>query len=237
MTKVDFSLILACYNEGPTFTKSLDKIFDVLKGLKINWEVVFVEDKSTDNTREVLNKYVGGRKNCTIVLHAKNQGRGRAVADGILKSRGKICGFMDVDCEISPTYLPVFISEIKDGSEMAIATRYYDVHLRSIVRVLASRVYSLLMRLVLNLPFKDTEAGFKFFKRDAALSLINRAHDHGWFWDTEICAIADHDRMKITQVPVLFVKMSNKKSTVHVVSDSWDYALKLWQFRKKYKNL
>lgn len=237
MSKVDFSLVLACYNEGPTFTQSLDKIFNVLRDYKKSWEVIFVEDKSKDDTKQRLLGYIKTVKGCRVVLHSQNMGRGKSVSDGLVKAKGAVCGFMDVDCEISPSYIPLFVSEVESGHDMAIATRYYEKSAKSIVRVVASRGYVIFSKLVLGMPLKDTEAGFKFFNRKKILPILKKTKDNGWFWDTEICARAYLAGLKITELPVLFVKRSDKKSTVNVIRDSLDYAKKLLAFKKEYKIL
>lgn len=237
MPKVDFSLILACYNEGPTFGDNVGKIIGELKKLKIKWEVIFVEDKSTDLTLETLKKIHGKIKNSKLILHKGNEGRGKSVRDGILAAEGEICAFIDVDCEISPTYIPIFIDEIKKGNDMAIATRFYENQPHAMSRLISSKVYSIIVSTFLKAPFADTEAGFKFFKRDKILPVCARTRDKGWFFDTEICMLAHFGGLKISQVPVLFIRREDKKSTVRLIPDSIGYFRKLLQFRSKYKNM
>lgn len=235
MQKIDFSLILPSYNEGPTFEKSVERILKELSSLKQRWEVIFVEDKSTDDTRSEVEKLLLTIPNSRAIYHKKNEGRGRSVADGIIGAKGNICGFMDVDCEISPTYIPIFIGEIKKGNDMTIANRYYEGKFDSISRLLASKVYFKLASVLLKLPFKDTEAGFKFFNREKIMPVLKSTREKGWFWDTEICAVAYLGGLKVSEVPVLFKRRSDKKSTVRIIPDSFDYLLKLMSFRDEIK--
>lgn len=235
MQKIDFSLILPSYNEGPTFKKSVQKILKELTPLKERWEIIFVEDKSTDDTRLEVEKLVLAIPNSRVIYHKKNEGRGKSVVDGILKAKGRICGFMDVDCEISPAYIPIFIREIKKGNDMTIANRYYEGKFNSISRLLASKVYFKLAQFLLNLPFNDTEAGFKFFNREKIMPILKSTKEKGWFWDTEICANAYMSGLKISEVPVLFKRRSDKRSTVRIIPDSIKYLLKLARFRAEIK--
>ena len=234
MTKPDLSLIIPCYNEGPTFEKSIAEIFSVLKRLNYRFEVIFVEDKSTDSTRQSIEKLVDRLPNVRAIYHLKNEGRGKAVSDGIKISQGKVCGFMDVDCEVSPFYIHVFVEEIKRGNDMAIATRFYETN-NGLLRYFASKSYSYLVKKILDLPFADTEAGFKFFDRQKISPVIDKVKDRGWFWDTEICTRAYFDGLKISEVPVLFIRRSDKKSTVKIMPDSLDYFKKALKFRSKVK--
>ncbi|MEX2028597.1 MAG: glycosyltransferase family 2 protein [Candidatus Curtissbacteria bacterium] len=231
---VDFSLIVPCYNEGPTFEDNVVKIVGELKKLKGTWEVIFVEDKSTDDTRKKIEIISSGIKNSKLILHKINTGRGKAVRDGIATAKGTVCGFIDVDCEISPSYIPVFIEEIKKGNDMAIATRYYENQAHALTRLVSSRAYSFIVSILLKTPFADTEAGFKFFNRKKILPVIAKTYDNGWFWDTEVCMTAHFAGLKISQVPVLFIRRDDKKSTVRLIPDSITYFQRLLKFRNEH---
>lgn len=229
MNRFDFSLILPCYNEGPTFEDSVGRIIKSLAGF--NYEIIFVEDKSTDDTCQKVQKFEKALKNSRAIFHKKNVGRGKSVSDGIKAARANICGFMDVDCEISPSYVPLFVKEIKSGTDLAIGKRFYEKGWKTIGRVIASKVYSKIVKLLLRLPFDDTEAGFKFFNRVKIIKVLSDTHDTGWFWDTEVCARSYYYDLKISDVPVLFVRRLDKKSTVNLISDSAGYFIKIIKFR------
>lgn len=231
--KIDLSIILACYNEGPTFEKSVLEIVRVLKKIRKNWEIIFVEDKSDDDTRRTVERLSRKIKNSKAIYHKKNGGRGRSVSDGMLAARGKICGYLDVDLEVSADYIPIFVSEIERGSTMVVGKRFYEAGLKSLSRFLASKIYSYLVRKLLKIPISDTEAGYKFFKKTEILPVLKKVRDHGWFWDTEICARAYFADLTISEVPVLFIKRGDKKSTVKLFSDSWDYLVKIMKFRNQ----
>lgn len=233
MNKYDFSLILPCYNEGPTFEESVGKIVKELNRTKKRWEIIFVEDKSLDETKQTLEKLLKKINGARAIFHKKNMGRGKSVMDGIQASSSPICGFMDVDCEISPSYIPLFIQEVKNGASIAVGKRFYEKGWKSISRVVTSKVYANLVKFLLNLPISDTEAGFKFFNRSRILKIISKTHDHGWFWDTEICARAYYEKIKVSEIPVLFVRRLDKKSTVNLLSDSVNYFTKIIKFRSK----
>lgn len=236
MQKIELSLILPIYNEGPTLAKSIDSVFRVLEKLKISFEIIFVEDKSVDDSLKVIEKVSMGKKNIRIIYHQKNQGRGQSVKDGIFEARGDICGFMDVDCEISPSYIPIFIEEIKKGYDFVVGKRFYDKTFGSISRAASSVIYALIVKLFLKIPIEDTEAGFKFFDRKRILPVIKKTKNKGWFWDTEICARAHFDGLKISQVPVIFRKRADKKSTVRIFSDSLNYLIAIYKFSKELRN-
>ena len=243
MQKVDFSLILACYNESTTFEKSVREIVSVLNNLKRNWEIIFVEDKSTDETKKSVEKLAREIENAQLrqgyagqvraIFHTKNEGRGKSVSDGIKAAKGIICGYLDVDLEVSASYIPLFVEEIEKGSDMVIGKRFYEGNFKSMIRFIASKFYSTLVKTILNIPIEDTEAGYKFFKSHKILPILSKVQDKHWFWDTEICTRAYWKGLKISQVPVLFVKRKDKKSTVKLIPDSWNYLIKLLKFKSE----
>ncbi len=226
-----FSLVLAVFNEGKIFEDSISKIVKVLDKLP-SWEIIFVEDKSTDGSREVLKKILPTVKNARAIFHSKNQGRGRTVSDGIKDARGEVVGFIDVDLEISPDYIPLFIKEIEKGYDVVVGERQYARNVKAGVRVLASTLYSLIVKVLLNLPIKDTESGYKFFRTKNILPVLNQTQDKGWFWDTEIVALSFYQGLKIHDLPVVFKRRMDKQSTVKIFEDSLEYLKRILVFKK-----
>lgn len=231
MKKINFSLILPVFNEGKIFETNIESIYKNLANLKENWEVIFVEDKSTDDSTEILKKISTKLPNTKVILHTKNQGRGKTVSDGIKAAKGTYCGFLDVDLEVSSDYIPLFIKELEKGFDLVVGNRFYEKNLTALTRVISSRGYKLIVRSLLNLPVDDTEAGYKFFQRKKILPVLSKITENGWFWDTEVCARAYWAGLKISQIPVLFIRRVDKKSTVRLLPDTWDYMKKIFEFR------
>ncbi len=231
MNKIQVSIIIPCFNEGPTFERSGEKIFEELKKLKANWEIIFVEDKSIDYTRDFIEKFVKKFKNTKAIYHKKNQGRGKSVSDGILASRGPICGYLDVDLEVSERYIPLFVEEIEKGYDLVVGKRFYEGGLRSLTRIVVSKVYAYAVRNIVDLPINDTECGYKFFRTQVVRPLLAKIKSKHWFWDTEICAQAHWSHLKISQIPVIFNRRQEKKSTVRLIPDTVDYIKNLYRLR------
>lgn len=224
MPKTDLSIIIPCYNEGPTFEKSVNKIITALKRSRRAWEIIFVEDKSVDDTKKTVEKLTKQYKNVLAIFHKKNEGRGKAVSDGIRTAKGPICGYLDVDLEVSESYIPLFVKEVEEGSDLVVGKRFYEGGgLNSILRFLASKIYALSVKYIVDIPIEDTEAGFKFFKTKKILPILSKVKSKHWFWDTEICAQAHWNGLAIAQIPVLFKRRDNKQSTVKLIPDTIDY--------------
>jgi len=165
------------------------------------------------------------------IFHQKNTGRGSAVEDGLRIAQGNIIGFIDVDLEIHARYIPSMVVAIKEeGFDMASAYRIYKLSPRSLLRHLASISYRRLVKSLIKLPLKDTETGFKFFRKEKILPLLDKARDKQWFWDTEISYFTYTNNLKIKEIPCLFIRRKDKPSSVNILNDSIDYLRKLLSF-------
>lgn len=239
INEFDFSLIIACYNEEEHLKGSFYKIDLVLKETRWRYEYIFVDDSSRDGTRKIIKDIISENPEIQIryIFHETNLGRGQTVADGLKISSGKVIGFLDIDLEIPSHYIVPAVTYIKIGfADFITAHRIYKYgcSINSFIRYVISRCYNFLVRHLLCLPYRDTEAGFKFFNRDKILPVLSNIKDKKWFWDTEIVAIAYTNNLKIFLLPVLFIRKNNKKSTVKLVNDSLGYFVSLLKFRKKY---
>lgn len=233
--RYDLSLVLACYNEAEAFNQSIKEIITVLDKTDWTYEIIFVDDQSQDHTVKLIKQAITrhSRKHLSALYHLKNQGRGRTVTDGFLKAQGRIVGFIDVDLEIPAWYIPRAVEAIEEGNDAAIGWRIYDLNLKGLIRWLASKSYIWLRRQILNLNLKDTESGFKFFKRAKILPILKLCRDPHWFWDTEIMARSVKAGLAIAQIPVVFIRRQDKTSTVKLVPDTLDYLAKLLRYRRQ----
>jgi len=237
MKTVELSLVIACYNEEKILEKSVGEIEFVLKNARLSYEVILIDDKSKDNTLELIKRIARGRKNFRFFSHRVNCGRGKTVSDGIKKAKGKVVGFIDIDIEVSPIYIPYFVGKILTGqADIVTGWRTYRETLASLPREVLSRGYSFLVRKLLGVKLNDTESGYKFFNRRKILPVLKKTRNPGWFWDTEIMVLAYYDKLIIKEIPVLFIRRFDKQSTVNVIPDTVSYFVNLYRFRKRLKS-
>jgi glycosyltransferase involved in cell wall biosynthesis len=234
----DFSLVLACYNEESHLKNSIDDILKVLDYTNFTYEVIFVDDKSTDRTREIIKQVIAGKKSHPLkaVFHEKNTGRGGAVTSGIRIAAAEIVGYIDVDLEVSPLYIPFCVRKVMDGSDIVIGSRVYKVRANGAFRYLTHWVYLQLVRSLIKVKFlKDSESGYKFFRKSRIMPVLDRCENTHWFWSTEFVAHAFLQKLSFCQVPCLYLRNRDKKTTVKVLRDSWRYFTSLFRFYLKNK--
>ncbi|MBI3550332.1 MAG: glycosyltransferase [Elusimicrobia bacterium] len=232
--QVDLTLVLACYNEEEIFRSSVDRILQTLDAIRVSYEVIFVEDKSRDATANLIREAIAARpgKPLRAIFHDRNQGRGATVSDGFREAKGRVMGFIDIDLEVGPEYiLPCYLAA-GQGADVVIGLRIYRLYWHSLLRHVLSRGYHKLVSVALGMPPLDTESGYKFFRREAALELLSKTKDPGWFWDTEIVARAVEAGCRIVEVPCLFQRRWDKTSTVRPLRDSIVYLRRLLKYKK-----
>jgi glycosyltransferase involved in cell wall biosynthesis len=229
------SLVLACYDEAGHVRESFAEIRDTLEQAAWPFEVIFVDDASRDGTPAILDGIVAAhpRLDLRVIRHERNRGRGATVTDGFRAARGEIAGYLDVDLEVHCRYVPSLVRAIEKGADVATLRRIYAFQLRSLDRYLMSRGYSFLVRRLLGVPYRDTETGFKFFRRATVLPLLDEIEDGGWFWDTEFMVRAARRGLTVVEVPGAYVRREDKASTVRGLRDSARYFLALVRFRRR----
>ncbi|HKC13706.1 MAG TPA: glycosyltransferase [Vicinamibacteria bacterium] len=229
------SVVLACYNEEETLAANFIEIRDTLDGLGQPYEVIFVDDVSQDRTRELIHSIMKDHSDLEfqVLLHEVNQGRGATVTDGFRAARGEIAGYLDVDLEVHSRYIPSLVHAIEKGADVATVRRIYAFQIRSLDRYLMSRGYSFLVRRMLGVSVRDTETGYKFFRRETLLPVLDEIRDPGWFWDTEFMVRAFRRGLRIEEIPGAYIRRFDKASTVRGMRDSLRYFAKLLSFRRE----
>ncbi len=229
---------------------SVSRIRAVLDRSGFFYELIFVDDASRDGTQELITSmtHVSPKANprgrgaltpgvSRSLFHTRNLGRGRTVADGIRAAKGTVVGYMDIDCEVDPVYMPKMVSMIlARKADVVIGKRLYRTSPKAIVREILSRGYQWLSDKMIGTGGLDTETGYKFFSRKKILPVLAKAKHPGWFWDTEIMVYAKRAGLMIVEEPVLFLRRFDKQSSVNIFRDTIEYVIQLWRFSQLLKS-
>lgn len=205
--KIQLSIIIPCYNEEKRLTKKFAFQIDFLREHIKPFEVILINDGSTDKTEQIINNLSTKYPQVKAISYSKNRGKGYAVKLGVESAKGKIIGFTDADFAISLKDLPRVLTLLETDFDIVIGNRKTKVsklsnspdRIRRIFSFLHSNINNFLLDLG---PIKDTLCGFKFFKRDVAKNLFKDLNIYRWFFDLAILIAAKKLNKKIIQIPV-----------------------------------
>jgi len=102
---LDISLVIPCYNEAPHLRQSVQALCEILDATTYEYEIVFVDDVSRDETRAVIEEICAKTPRCRYIFHPQNRGRGGAFKTGFAATTGKVTGFLDIDLEVGAHYV------------------------------------------------------------------------------------------------------------------------------------
>lgn len=225
-----YSLILPCYNEGAHFFGSVADILSSLSLFRYRYEVIFVDDGSTDGTKRKILAVCKKNSQCRYVFHLKNKGRGAAVTTGIRSAAAAIVGYMDIDGEVPALYMPRLVEIISNGhADVVVGKRVYRTNFSSLVREIASVLYRTMVNFLFHTHGIDTESGYKCFRKKVFLPVLDTIKSTHWFWDTESIVLSQHQGLVVKEVPVLFIRRIDKSSSVRLLPDTLSYCKNIWE--------
>ncbi len=205
-TTYNISIVIPAYNEEPRLGPTLNRVLDFVRRQGWDAEVIVVDDGSRDRTADLVREYAQNNAILRLVQNEGNRGKGYSVRNGVLNARGSIVLFTDADLSSPIEEATKLIEAIEAGADIAIGSRWMRSELQtkrqSVARQVLGRVFNLLLRIVLRLDFKDTQCGFKAFRRRAALAVFPLQRIERWGFDPEILFLADRAGFKTVEVPV-----------------------------------
>jgi dolichyl-phosphate beta-glucosyltransferase len=209
------SVIVPAYNEAKRIESTLEQLVSHLKAQFPVFEIIVVDDGSTDATAEKVRQ--AAAVNDRIVLHRlpNNRGKGFAVRAGILMARGDAVLFTDADLSTPVEEINMALAELRQGFAVVIASRRHPQSViarrQSWPRELIGRAFNKVIRLISSLPFKDTQCGFKCFTGAAAKAIFARATIDTFSFDVEVLMIAKALGFSIKEIPVRWTNAPGSK--------------------------
>lgn len=238
-----YSIIIPVYNESHRLPDSLRRLDTYLESLKHTWELVFIDDGSSDTTLEILRDHANVLP-MVIVEQRPNQGKGWAVKTGMLKATGKYRAFLDADLATPPQELNKLFDALEDGADVAIGSRIQanGVDLRLVGKKPQPWIRRFLgkcFRLFATRPFlgniRDSQCGAKAFTAEATELLFTYQQLKRWAFDIEILFLAKKAGMKVVEVPVDWEAVENSKLKPSI-SLAFDILKELAQIAWVHKN-
>jgi len=233
MNSEKISVVIPCFNEERNIANNIRKILSYLEINFENFEIIAVNDGSTDKTTGEL-KNLQNEIPLTIIDNCENEGKGKAVRDGILKSNNEIVMFLDADLAIPIEELEKFLVEIKNGYDLAIASRLVPggkvIQKVLWYRIIMEKAFRIIRTIIINnYKVKDTQCGFKVFKREAAMKIFPLMTIKRFAFDAEIIFIAGKCKFKIKELPITL--QNPIRSHIRIIRDPLNMFFDLMKIR------
>ena len=213
-SKPYLSVIIPTWNESANIKRgALDQVIKYLTRQKFSWEVILVDDGSSDDTLKLLSEFAKSHSGFKVISNP-HQGKAASIMTGAAQSTGQIILFSDMDQATPISDFDKFIPKFKEGYQIVIGSRSGRKGAPIYRQILA---YSniILRTLILRLPYKDTQCGFKAFTKEAAdklFTILTKIHPPKTTtggvtnpgFDMEILYIGRKLKYKITEVPIVW---------------------------------
>ena len=232
---VVLDVVVPVYNEAHVLAASIATLHAyLLEHFPFSWRITVADNASTDGTLEVA-------RACAVelpgveVLHLDRKGRGLALREAWSRSDAQVCAYMDVDLSTGlDALLPLVAPLITGHSDVAIGSRLAPGAsvARGPRREIISRTYNVILKTVFAVRFRDAQCGFKAIRSDIGRLLLPAVEDDGWFFDTELLLLAEHNGLRVHEVPVDWV--DDPDSRVDVRRTATDDLKGVWRMARSF---
>jgi dolichyl-phosphate beta-glucosyltransferase len=228
------SVVIPAYNEAVRLSPTILAIHQFLVDRNYDGEILVVDDGSRDGTRQEIEKFQRSLPMLRILGYDKNRGKGFAVRTGMLAATREAILFSDADLStpireidrlwpwFDSGYDVVIASRSKESSHVAAHQAFYRENM--------GRVFNALVSILAIRGIRDTQCGFKLFRKETARRLFSELRTNGFAFDVEILVRARDQRKKIAEVGVHW--MNSPDSRVHPLKDSARMLLELLRMRR-----
>lgn len=211
--KPSLSVVIPAYNEESRLEESLEKISEFVSQQDFPIEVILVNNNSSDGTQQIIEQASSKYPYVTGLLETR-QGKGAAVRTGMLAAQNDYLFICDADLSMPIDEVLKFLPPHLTGYDIAIGSREAPGSRRvdePESRHIIGRLFNLIIRIFIVRGFKDTQCGFKCFRRDIAHELFPLQTIDGWIFDVELLHIAQRRGYKIVEVPITWYYKANSK--------------------------
>ena len=234
MNKTFLSIVIPAYNEEERILPTLEKIYSYLSDQEFSYEVIVVDDGSTDNTEEIVRNFKTENRPL-FLTNGTNRGKGFTVKSGMLASKGDYVFFTDADLSTPVEEISKCLPYLSGENDIVIGSRSLpesDVRIHQPwYREKMGRVFNLIVTSLLIGGIVDTQCGFKGFKAKVIKPVFSRSVISGFSFDVEILYIANKQNLTIKEVPVRWENSALSK--VSPIKDSIKMFIDLLGIRLK----
>jgi dolichyl-phosphate beta-glucosyltransferase len=218
------SLIIPAYNEAARLPQSLRKIMESSGSFAFSFEVLVVVEESTDGTLELARETVAKQANFQIIDNGAQRGKGHAVRSGMLRAAGAHQFYMDADLSVPIGHVLLFLDYFAAHPEVdvLVGNRQHSasniIVSQSLLRRKMGQTFNRLLQSFAPVDIRDTQCGFKAFRKKAAREIFSRQKLDGFAFDVELLLLAKKLGFKTVDLPVEWV--NSPESKVSILRDS-----------------
>jgi len=221
------SIIVPAYNEArrlPQSIAALRDFFGASSWSSGSFEVLIVVEHSTDGTLELARQATAEQANFHILDNQVHRGKGCAIRSGVRQARGAIIFYMDADLSVPLEEIPAFLAHFQanPGDDVLLGSRQHALsrieRRQNLLRQSMGKTFNRILRTLSLIPFRDTQCGFKAFRRAAAQEIFALQTIDGFAFDVEVILLAQALGYRIAELPVRW--LNSPESKVHILRDS-----------------
>jgi dolichyl-phosphate beta-glucosyltransferase len=198
-TTPSVSIVIPAYNEARRLPATLAGWRDFLEAQAYAWEILVVDDGSADATSEVAE--AGGAQ---VIRLNPNEGKGGAVRAGVLAAAGEFIAYADADMNVAPAHLGEALARLEAGADLVAGRRDLAEYAMAEgpIRLLAGGLVQATRRVVVMSAIRDTQCGFKVFRRELGRTIFTRTRVRSFAFDIEVLFLARKLGARIVELPV-----------------------------------
>jgi dolichyl-phosphate beta-glucosyltransferase len=218
------SIVIPAYHEARRLPRTLEALAEFGVGLGFPFEVWIVVERGRDETLEIAAAFAARQAHFHVIDNPVQRGKGCAVRTGMLRARGEVIFYMDADLSVPLREVTAFLEHLRAHPEIdvLIGNRQHAgsriTRAQSWLRRTMGQTFNRILQSVALAPARDTQCGFKAFRRAAAQAIFSRQRLDGFAFDVEVLLLAERLGYKIADLPVEWI--NSPESRVRIVRDS-----------------
>lgn len=227
----ELSVFLPAFNEGENIKDVVLKTRSVLQKVAGKWEIIVINDGSSDNTKEIVTALAKEDSGIRLINHDENKGYGASFKSGLYNSKYEWISFIDSDGQFDFAEIANFLDKQKEtGADLVIG--YYKKRQVSKLKILTSKIWELAIFILFGLKVHDIDCGFKLISKKVVDKIPHLESERGAFISSEFLIKAKRSGFKIVEVPVTHyprLKGIGTGRNLNVIIKSFVDLLRLWK--------
>jgi len=235
----DISVVIPAKDEQLRLPLFLQTLIDYCQDSRLRYEIIVVDDGSADKTSQEVLHFQKAFPGLKLLRFEHNHGKGFAVQQGFLAAGGDIVLFMDADGSTPADEIEKNLKFLSEGYDIIIGSRVLQSPTSTVKALLYRKsmgwIFNFLVSTFLIKGIKDTQCGFKMFRRPIIRPLWENIRILGFGFDLEVLFLAQRMNYKIKEVAVNWKHVENSK--IDLIKDSWQMMVNIFQIRSWYRKI